>query len=103
MLRLATIEGAEAVGVADEIGSLEPGKRADLLAIDLQALNLGRFFDTDPAPLVLYSASPANVALVMVDGRLQKRDGRLLEVSVEKVLGEAEASLESIRSRVGSE
>ena len=72
-------------------------------ADDLQALNLGRFFDTDPAPLVLYSTTPANVALVMVDGRLQKRDGRLLEVSVEKVLGEAEASLESIRSRVGSE
>lgn len=101
VLRLATLGGARALGLDDQIGSLEEGKRADLIAIDLQSVNLGRFFQTDPAPLVLYSAHPTNVDLVMVDGQLQKRDGELLNADVERALRDAQQSIEAIRQRVG--
>ena len=81
-------------------GSVEPGKRADLIAIDLQSLNLGRFFQDDPAPLVVYSARPINVDLVMVEGELQKQGGELVDADVDRALGEARASIESIRHRI---
>ena len=80
VLRLATIEGVRALGLETGIGSLEPGKQADVTALDLRDVNLGHFFEGDPAPLVLYSAKPANVKLVVAGGRLQKRDGQLLGV-----------------------
>jgi cytosine/adenosine deaminase-related metal-dependent hydrolase len=100
VLRLATIDGARALGMQDQIGSVEPGKRADLIAIDLQSLNLGRFFQDDPAPLVVYSARPSNVDLVMVEGELQKQGGELVGADVDRALGEAQASIESIRQQV---
>lgn len=100
VLRLATIDGARALGMQEQIGSVEPGKRADLIAIDLQALNLGCFFQEDPASLMLYSAGPSNVDLVMVEGELQKRNGEMVEADVDRALREARASIDSIRQRV---
>jgi cytosine/adenosine deaminase-related metal-dependent hydrolase len=99
VLRLATIEGARALGMDDQIGSLEQGKRADLIAIDLHSLNLGRFFEADPAPLALYSARPDDIALVMVDGEVQKRDGELVDADPEEALHGAQQSIEAIRER----
>ena len=54
VLRLATMGGAEAIGMSDRIGSLEPGKRADMILIDPSALNMG-FPATDPSALLVYS------------------------------------------------
>ena len=75
VLRLATIEGARAIGLGDETGSIEIGKRADL-----QILNLARLHTTpapDPVSTIVYSATPENVETVIIDGRIVMRD-RLL-------------------------
>jgi 5-methylthioadenosine/S-adenosylhomocysteine deaminase len=75
-LRWITIEGARMLGRADSIGSLKPGKKADLVVIDATALNL--FPVHDPVATVLMQASIANVEAVMIDGVWRKKAGRLL-------------------------
>jgi 5-methylthioadenosine/S-adenosylhomocysteine deaminase len=75
-LRWITIEGARMLGRADSIGSLTPGKKADLVIVDATALNLVPLHD--PVSTVLMQASIGNVEAVMIDGVWRKRDGRLL-------------------------
>ena len=67
-LELGTIEGARSMGMGDQIGSLTSGKRADLIAISPNALNMAVV--TDPAHLVLEATGPENVDTVVVDGRI---------------------------------
>src|SRR6266700_3469926 len=73
-LELGTIEGARSMGLDDRIGSLTPGKRADLIAISTNALNMAVV--TDPAHLVLEATGPENIDTVVVDGRILKRGGK---------------------------
>jgi cytosine/adenosine deaminase-related metal-dependent hydrolase len=69
-LRLLTLEGARALGLAQETGSLTPGKWGDLIALDLPgAVDGSRLMDT------LMSRSPGAVALTLVDGREVYRRG----------------------------
>ncbi|WP_181782882.1 amidohydrolase family protein [Pseudonocardia pini] len=75
-LEWATINGARALGMADRIGSLEPGKRADLILVRLDDPNIAPA--TDPVGAVVTHAHSGNVDTVLVDGRVVKRDGRLL-------------------------
>lgn len=82
-LRMATIEGARAVGLGDLVGSLEVGKRADFIAIDLKKPSMLPVY-THPmrniVPNLVYSARGDEVALSVVDGRVIYRDGRLLAI-----------------------
>ncbi|MFI6782796.1 amidohydrolase family protein [Micromonospora sp. NPDC050276] len=73
MLRAATIDGARAVGLADSIGTITVGKRADLLLLDGLANLTG-----ERAGAVVSCLTPANVRTVLVDGHLVKHEGRLL-------------------------
>ncbi|WP_407181387.1 amidohydrolase family protein [Bradyrhizobium sp. STM 3562] len=75
-LRWITLEGARMLGREDQIGSLAPGKFADLVVIDAQALNLSPVHD--PVASVLMQVSLANIEAVMIGGVWRKRDGRLL-------------------------
>ena len=74
VLEMATIIGAEATGLADRVGSLVPGKQADLILIRATDLNLVPV--TDPVAAVVTAAHPGNVDSVMVAGRWVIRDGR---------------------------
>jgi 5-methylthioadenosine/S-adenosylhomocysteine deaminase len=81
VLRMATIEGAQAIGLGDQIGSLEIGKQADLILVNLGALNLLPTLDApirNIAPNLVYAANGSEVTLVMVAGRVLLRDGKLL-------------------------
>jgi 5-methylthioadenosine/S-adenosylhomocysteine deaminase len=77
MLRMLTIDGARVLGLAERIGSVEPGKRADLVVLDLDRLELTP--PHDHASNVIYSANPRCVRDVIVDGRLRVRLGRLVD------------------------
>src|SRR3984893_1639812 len=96
-LELGTIGGAQAMGIDDKVGSLKPGKRADLIAINTNALNMAVV--TDPAHLVLEATGPENVDTVVVDGRILKRGGKLAAVDTAKVIAEARAALAGVRER----
>ncbi|MGW1612140.1 amidohydrolase family protein [Streptomyces sp. NPDC002285] len=76
MLEIATRNGAHVAGVEDRTGSLTPGKRADVVAIDATALNVAPVHDA--AAAVTLSADVSNVDTVIVDGVIRKRDGRLV-------------------------
>lgn len=75
MLEIATRNGAHVACLEDRTGSLTPGKRADVVAIDATALNVAPVHDA--AAAVALSADVSNVETVIVDGVVRKRDGRL--------------------------
>ena len=88
-LEMATIGGARALGMADRIGSLEPGKRADLILVDLSATHLR------PINLIVnnlvYGAHASDVSTVMVDGEILVSDGRLCRLNETDAVAGAEA------------
>ena len=96
-LELGTIEGARSMGIDDTTGSLKPGKRADLIAISPNALNMAVV--TDPAHLVLEATGPENVDTVVVDGRILKRGGKLTALDTPQVIAGARAALAGVRER----
>ena len=98
-LQLATIDGARDLGLDDRIGSLTPGKRADLIAIRTDTL--GTAPGVDPLRVVATCATPADVDLVVADGRVLKRDGRLTALDAGRVVAEARGSLRGILDRAG--
>jgi cytosine/adenosine deaminase-related metal-dependent hydrolase len=99
VLELATIDGARSMGIADSVGSLTPGKRADLIMVDTRAVNLAVF--TEPAHLLVEAAQPANVDTVVIDGRVVKRGGRLTQLDVADVIDDAARALTDVRRRSG--
>lgn len=90
VLRWATIEGARALGLESEVGSLTPGKAADVVLVDARAINLAPVLDP-VADLVLH-AHAGNVDTVLIDGQVRKRHGTLTGVDMAKVLRELSAS-----------
>jgi 5-methylthioadenosine/S-adenosylhomocysteine deaminase len=78
-LDLATLGGARALGLGDQIGTLAPGKKADLIVVDLQTPHAAPA--SDPISALVYAARAGDVRHVVVDGRLLVRDGRLTELS----------------------
>lgn len=89
MLRMLTIEGARVLGMDRLIGSVEVGKRADLIVLDLDRLELAPAHD--PAANVLYSASGRCVRDVLVDGVVLKRNHALVGVEEAALVAEMRA------------
>jgi cytosine/adenosine deaminase-related metal-dependent hydrolase len=83
VVEFATIEGARACGLERKIGSLTPGKRADVVLI--RADSLGMTPLNNPVGQVVYNAHPGLVDTVLVDGRVVKRNGKLVDVDVDRV------------------
>ncbi|MFF0012238.1 amidohydrolase [Streptomyces sp. NPDC005374] len=88
-VRMATVEGARALGLADRLGTLEAGKRADLIVLDLNAPHLRPLHD--PWSTLAYAAHSADVRDTVVDGRVLMRDRALRTLDVESVIAELEA------------
>lgn len=81
LLRLCTVDGAEALGMADTIGTLEPGKAADLCAVSLAAPHARPVHD--PLAAVFHAARGTDVILTAVQGRVLYRNGRLMTIDPE--------------------
>ena len=98
---MATIEGARAIGQADRIGSLEPGKQADLFILDpLQARATPVF---DPIASLVYSAGAGSVDTVVVAGRVLLDEGRITAVDERAVLVECQDAAWQLARRVGTD
>lgn len=82
-----------------EVGTLEVGKRADILLVRGNDINMTPLGEVRSA--LVRSATPANVDTVIVDGRFLKRAGRLLNFNVAEVTADADQSLNAIRRRAG--
>jgi cytosine/adenosine deaminase-related metal-dependent hydrolase len=74
-LSWATIEGARALGLDAHLGSLTPGKAADLIVVRADRLSMAPVHD--PVAAIVLQAGPADVEAVLVEGRFRKRSGRL--------------------------
>jgi len=98
-LRMATIDGARALGWDDEIGSLEVGKRADLVLFDLDHHEWTPY--DDPLQALVWSVSAASVAETWVDGRPLYRDGRVVTLEEREVRAEARERGADIVRRAG--
>jgi 5-methylthioadenosine/S-adenosylhomocysteine deaminase len=99
-LEMATIDGARALGWDAEIGSLEPGKRADLIVVDTRRTNWTPMHDFSIVANLVYAGEGADVETTIVDGRVLMEERRLLTIDVDRVLGEAQRIAERIVSRL---
>ncbi|TWP53764.1 amidohydrolase family protein [Lentzea tibetensis] len=99
VLTMATINGARALGLGDATGSLTVGKRADIILIRTNDVNIAPIANIETT--VVQSATPANVDTVLVDGRILKRGGKLVAYDVDKLVRNVKASSLRIRTAAG--
>jgi 5-methylthioadenosine/S-adenosylhomocysteine deaminase len=96
VVRLATRGGAQVLGMEEQVGSLEPGKKADLIGLDLDRPHLTPMYDIHSH--LVYAASAADVILVIINGRVVMQSGDLLTLDVEKVMAEVREIAKEIKS-----
>lgn len=82
-IQIATINGARALGLGDEIGSIEIGKQADIIALDMSALNTQPLYD--PAAQVVYAANSRQVSHVWIAGECQLREAQLCHIDEDQL------------------
>ena len=87
ILRMATKGGAEAIGLAESIGSLEVGKRADIIQVAFDDVHFVPIYDV--ISHLVYVADEQDVASVTIDGQLLMQDGEFLTIDTERVRKEA--------------
>jgi 5-methylthioadenosine/S-adenosylhomocysteine deaminase len=97
-LMMAVAGGASALGLGNEIGSIEPGKKADLIALSLNQPHLTPIYD--PVSHIVYTARGSDVRFVWVDGRQIVKDGRVLTVNETEVISEAARIGNEIRRKI---
>ena len=99
MLEMTTVNGAKMLGAEDEIGSIEPGKRADLTAVDLRRPHL--MPAPDPVSTLVASANGSDVSHVMVDGRLLVKRGKVLTMDEKGILKRGAQATQRLYKRAG--
>ncbi|MDX6406290.1 MAG: 5-methylthioadenosine/S-adenosylhomocysteine deaminase [Blastocatellia bacterium] len=99
VLRLATIDGARALGLEKEIGSLETGKRADVIVVKLDQLHSTP--QRDVVSALVYSAIASDVRTTIIDGQVLMRDGALLRLNEASVIEEANHEAKGLAQRAG--
>lgn len=99
-LRLATIEGARALGLEKEIGTLEIGKRADVMVINLDTLH-STPSSGDLVSALVYSAQTSDVQSVVIDGQLVMRNRELLTLDERSVQEDANRERTELMKRAG--
>jgi 5-methylthioadenosine/S-adenosylhomocysteine deaminase len=88
VLEMATLGGARALGMEDRLGSLEAGKRADLIVVDLSAPRLHPLYD--PVSHLVYAAKGSDVRHVVIEGKVVLRDRKVTTLDEAAVLADAE-------------
>jgi len=100
-LEMATINGARAIMADDQVGSLQVGKRADIILVDTRKPHLTPVHD--PVSAVVWAANGADVDTVLVDGRILMQGRRVMTLDEGQILREAEARKDHILRQAGVE
>ncbi|MEV7732846.1 amidohydrolase family protein [Streptomyces sp. NPDC088921] len=98
VIELATLGGARVLGLDEVTGSLTPGKRADVILVRIDQVNMLPAPGNDPSLQLVQNAGPVNVDTVIADGRILKQDGRLRHADA-AVSAQAVATQVGIRER----
>lgn len=103
ILRMATIEAADALGMADSIGSLKAGKLADLIIIDLSEPHMNPIYETpirNLVPNLVYSAQGHEVESVMIDGRFVLENRKLMTGDEKQIIETVQAAAKRISDKM---
>jgi 5-methylthioadenosine/S-adenosylhomocysteine deaminase len=100
VLRMATMGGAEVLGMEREIGSVEPGKLADLQLLDLEDFHAFPSHDADMYSRVVYAATRGDVDTVLIDGKIVMENKIVRTVDKAVVLREADRCLQELLARL---
>ncbi|HTA66579.1 MAG TPA: TRZ/ATZ family hydrolase, partial [Xanthomonadaceae bacterium] len=95
-LRMATLGGANAMGMGDRIGSIEPGKRADLVCVDMDRIETQPMYD--PISHLVYATGRQHVTDVWIDGQAKLRDNALVDIDTSALI----ANARQWRERIGA-
>ncbi len=96
---MATREGARALGLESEIGSIEPGKKADLIVVRTDRPHHQPA--ADPYSQIVYACRPSDVRATVIDGRVVSRDGALAWSELAELTAEANDAARSVKARAG--
>jgi len=99
VIEMATINGAKAMGLEDQIGSLEAGKKADFIVIDLNKPHLTP--TVNPLSAIVCNMTGKDVATVVIDGKIVVQDGEVLTMDEARILTEANQRAEQLYQRAG--
>jgi 5-methylthioadenosine/S-adenosylhomocysteine deaminase len=97
-LEMATLGGARAIGRAQKLGSLEPGKLADLIIVGMSKARQQPLFD--PISQIVYTSRGDDVETTIVNGKILMRDKKMLTLDEAKVLAEARTAADLVRKAV---
>jgi cytosine/adenosine deaminase-related metal-dependent hydrolase len=97
VLEFATIDGARACALEDKVGSLTPGKQADIVLLKVNAINTAPM--VDPVGTIVVFSDTSNVDSVFVAGHAVKRNGQLVDANLENVFQKLDESRNHILSR----
>ena len=99
VLGFATVDGARSIGLGSVTGSVSPGRQADLLVVEAEAVNNMPL--NDAVGTLVPGADPRNISTVLVAGRTAKSDGRLFGVDLDDLRRAVTASRDSIQRAAG--
>jgi 5-methylthioadenosine/S-adenosylhomocysteine deaminase len=98
VMRMATIEGAKALGLSHITGSIEKGKRADIIVVDTNKPHLTPIYN--PYSVLVYSARGNDVRHSMINGRLVMEDRVLKTMDLNEIMDKAAEKAAGVRKRV---
>jgi 5-methylthioadenosine/S-adenosylhomocysteine deaminase len=99
VLRMATVEGAKALGLSDITGSLEPGKKADIIVIDTHKPHLTPLYN--PASQLVYAARGSDVVTTIINGKIVMENRKLISLDLERIMGDVRKIAKGIKEQNG--
>ena len=100
ILDMATLGGARAIGLEDEIGSLEVGKKADLISLDLDQIGWAPMGGQDEYTAIVYSITEQHVRDVLVDGKWLFKDDKWLTINYKQACAQLEEKHTLLASKI---
>ena len=101
VVEMATLNGAKAMGLENEIGSLEAGKKADLVLVNVKNMHCTPSSGADVYSQLVYQARYSDVTMTMVDGKIVYRDGRLLTIDEADCIEKCGEAIVRVKKRAG--